>query len=277
VADLTIRLKTLTPLWTGGVDQQCDRLHETGLLGSLRWWYEALVRGLGGSACDPTDNSPCRDDGHCAACELFGCTGWSRKFRLRVTDSAGKLLTEPLKQGTDFNLHFIPLRNLRGEEEWLLVKAVGIIAQYGSLGGRTTGKPQAKKGVGEDYGLVLLKRAPLIECNRDSAKGYLSGFRSVKGATGYPELRCFFFVQGSFLWREQMNALIKREPFLRGDRGGGDLPAVGKKVFSFRTNLGRVWGYARDAKMRDEIIKHLRSELGAKAKIKTGEEVISGL
>ncbi|WP_348531079.1 type III-B CRISPR module RAMP protein Cmr1, partial [Methanothrix sp.] len=36
---LEIRLKTLTPLWTGGVDQTCDRLHETGLIGSLRWWY----------------------------------------------------------------------------------------------------------------------------------------------------------------------------------------------------------------------------------------------
>ena len=47
---LTIELKTLTPLWTGGVDKTCDRLHETGLIGSLRWWYEALVRGLGGYA-----------------------------------------------------------------------------------------------------------------------------------------------------------------------------------------------------------------------------------
>jgi hypothetical protein len=51
-----ITLKTLTPLWTGGVDQTCDRLHETGLIGSLRWWYEVLVRGLGGYACDPTEH-----------------------------------------------------------------------------------------------------------------------------------------------------------------------------------------------------------------------------
>jgi hypothetical protein len=35
MTELTISVKTLTPLWTGGVDQTCDRLHETGLIGSL--------------------------------------------------------------------------------------------------------------------------------------------------------------------------------------------------------------------------------------------------
>ncbi len=34
---MEITLKTLTPLWTGGVGGTCDRLHETGLIGSLRW------------------------------------------------------------------------------------------------------------------------------------------------------------------------------------------------------------------------------------------------
>ncbi|HHW74286.1 MAG TPA: type III-B CRISPR module RAMP protein Cmr1 [Firmicutes bacterium] len=96
-------IKTLTPLWTGGVDQSSDRLHETGLIGSLRWWYEALVRGLGGEACDPTErgcifdeykyrNSTAKgrrrflDAGVCDACQLFGCTGWARRFRLIISD-----------------------------------------------------------------------------------------------------------------------------------------------------------------------------------------------
>ena len=109
VSESTISLKTLTPLWTGGVDQNCDRLHETGLIGSLRWWYEALVRGLGGYVCDPTSDDQCRFDskayaaakssgssiadairegtrGLCAVCYLFGCTGWARLFRLRAED-----------------------------------------------------------------------------------------------------------------------------------------------------------------------------------------------
>jgi len=89
---LTVQCRSLTPIWTGGVKQQCDRLHETGLIGSLRWWYEALVRGLGGYACDPTDERrkcPPYDPevgkrGVCAACYLFGTTGWARLFTLRA-------------------------------------------------------------------------------------------------------------------------------------------------------------------------------------------------
>jgi CRISPR-associated protein Cmr1 len=45
IAPLSITLKTLTPLWTGGADGKVDRIHETGIIGSLRWWYEAIVRG----------------------------------------------------------------------------------------------------------------------------------------------------------------------------------------------------------------------------------------
>jgi CRISPR-associated protein Cmr1 len=89
---LIIQLETLTPLWTGGVDGQCDRLHETGLIGSLRWWYEALVRGLGGQACDPTAHSCIYDEkkphnGLCDACQVFGATGWRRQFRLLIEDT----------------------------------------------------------------------------------------------------------------------------------------------------------------------------------------------
>lgn len=50
-----IFLKTVTPLWTGGIDAgQYDRIHETGIIGSLRWWYEAILRGCGVRVCDPT-------------------------------------------------------------------------------------------------------------------------------------------------------------------------------------------------------------------------------
>jgi hypothetical protein len=50
-------LKALTPIWTGDANRQGDRLITTGLLGSIRWWFEVLVLGLGGSACDPTRDS----------------------------------------------------------------------------------------------------------------------------------------------------------------------------------------------------------------------------
>ena len=51
--ELAIQIQTLTPLWTGGIDGTCDQLHISGLMGSLRYWYEAIVRGAGGYACDP--------------------------------------------------------------------------------------------------------------------------------------------------------------------------------------------------------------------------------
>jgi len=92
---LEIKLRMLTPLWTGGADGQSDRARETGIIGSLRWWYEAVVRGLGGRACDPTEGGCIykREQGEshaqayerlCDACKLFGCTGWQRRFRLSV-------------------------------------------------------------------------------------------------------------------------------------------------------------------------------------------------
>ncbi|MCL6507327.1 MAG: type III-B CRISPR module RAMP protein Cmr1, partial [Bryobacteraceae bacterium] len=40
------RLRALTPIWTGGIEGKGDRLVPTGLLGSIRWWFEVLVRGL---------------------------------------------------------------------------------------------------------------------------------------------------------------------------------------------------------------------------------------
>ena len=83
-----IKIRTLTPLWTGDIEGKCTKIKETGIIGSLRWWYEALVRGLGGYACDPTSEERCPDKNgnRCDVCELFGCTGWQRRFNLRVAD-----------------------------------------------------------------------------------------------------------------------------------------------------------------------------------------------
>jgi CRISPR-associated protein Cmr1 len=89
---LTIKLTTLTPLWTGGADGRSDSgLHITGIMGSLRWWYEVLVRGIGGQVCSMS--SPCIYDAKqepyhslCDVCRLFGATGWARRFKLIVSE-----------------------------------------------------------------------------------------------------------------------------------------------------------------------------------------------
>jgi CRISPR-associated protein Cmr1 len=49
--EYTVKIKPLTPLWTGDAERKPGTLRETGIIGSLRWWYEALIRGLGGTAC----------------------------------------------------------------------------------------------------------------------------------------------------------------------------------------------------------------------------------
>lgn len=98
---LIVTLKTLTPLWTGGVETgRMDRVHETGILGSLRWWYEVIVRGLGGNACDPTSHACLYDpdktnQGICDVCRLFGATGWRRRFRLEIEDETGPTWVPP--------------------------------------------------------------------------------------------------------------------------------------------------------------------------------------
>lgn len=111
---MEIRVQTLTPLWTGGVDGKCDRIYETGLLGSLRWWMEALVRGMGGCVKESTADQPdqrssldpkkfnaqkyrelkdkverhkyLNDAGLCDISQIWGATGWKRRFRLTISE-----------------------------------------------------------------------------------------------------------------------------------------------------------------------------------------------
>jgi CRISPR-associated protein Cmr1 len=106
---LEITLKTLTPLWTGGVDGTMDRIHETGIIGSLRWWYEAIVRGLGGWACDPTsdrvsDRCPHNEVEYCDVCQLFGATGQRREFRL-VIENGNRLFNKDRVQIPSGRIH----------------------------------------------------------------------------------------------------------------------------------------------------------------------------
>ncbi|GAB6161042.1 hypothetical protein JCM12298_02010 [Desulfothermus naphthae] len=51
---IKVTFKTLTPLWTGDAWGESNELKLTGIIGSLRWWFEALVRGMGYKASDST-------------------------------------------------------------------------------------------------------------------------------------------------------------------------------------------------------------------------------
>lgn len=95
---LDFKIKTLTPIWTGDIQRKCSYLRETSIIGSLRWWFEAIVRGLGGNVCDSTGNKKCEfslskyregvapENLICPACYIFGTTNWSRMFRVEICD-----------------------------------------------------------------------------------------------------------------------------------------------------------------------------------------------
>jgi hypothetical protein len=42
---MKVKINTFTPIWTGGIEAgKCDRIHETGILGSLLEFVESVVR-----------------------------------------------------------------------------------------------------------------------------------------------------------------------------------------------------------------------------------------
>lgn len=218
IEPLTIELKTLTPLWTGGVETgKMDRIHEAGILGSLRWWYEAIVRGLGGEVCIPTsegttaDRCPRRDDSYCDVCQLFGATGHARRFRLRLEDgkplfvgdetqiplpsgrvhsfqrqgqtqyrAGGWYLQGQAQTGDSLELHLTPLGASSVD---LLLVPLALISRHASLGAK----------VSNGYGVVSLTRTgnPITVdtalLDRLPSGGRASG--------GLPDLRDFFFLR----------------------------------------------------------------------------------
>jgi len=220
---MEIKLKTLTPLWTGGVDQTTDRLHETGLIGSLRWWYEALVRGLGGYACDPTseDRCPDKNEQHCVVCELFGCTGWGRKFRLLVTDqprissvTRGNPNLRAIEKEQSICIEFIPLRTIE-EEEWALLSlTLRLISKYGAIGGKTVFKPSDEPGREAefhhlDFGLVSITLPdgwPGASKSLDELKAFVTDKKWRSGSHKYwASLQNFWCVKGRYLARQSQD------------------------------------------------------------------------
>lgn len=126
---MSIEIKTLTPIWTGDVNGECEKIKETSIIGGIRWWYEAIVRGMGGYACNPvTDGCEFNTKGYedalnygksiedaltiglkevCPACQLFGCTGWKRKFRMDIDkiDSVGLNFINKFDDGDFSNIN----------------------------------------------------------------------------------------------------------------------------------------------------------------------------
>lgn len=243
MGDLVFKLKTLTPVWTGGVERNDNsKLHLTGIKGSLRWWYEALVRGLGYCACDPTNDGcrlelstkdkelirennlsidQCAKDQICPACYLFGCTGWSGKFILKIMERDTDIPVKSLSSsGIPFDLHFKEEKKFNPAEEILLRMTMKIIVDYGAVGGKTVFKPSEIKakntkfhhrnfgilGSADDFGVPLQKlMSPIVE-------SYLSSFkkRPINNYSEYPALNYFWFIQKKHIHRIEHNSIVNR-------------------------------------------------------------------
>lgn len=303
MGELKFELKTLTPIWTGGVEGKCDRLHETGIIGSIRWWYEALVRGLDGYACDPTSKEKkerCEFDAKsyqkngnldaelqkiCPACQMFGCTGWGKKIRWIIDDLQMKNEGNKGRSG-DFIIKGIEIKPLKDDERWLLYSVFHIINVYGTIGGKCMLKPSTNRERGhfcDDRGKVTVYFGNSKNLSVDK-NAIIKAFSKQKGEIekergkmpeDWPNLKRFFFSPEESLDAGNHMKLVGLYPgFLKGDHRS--MPARANKFASFKSGK-YFWGYTKDENIMFKAVQDkLTVDLGLK-KIKTGQEVLDEL
>jgi len=301
----TYSLKALTDIWTGDRTGP-SRLITTGLLGSIRWWLEVIVRGLGGGACDPSNaqvRCPDRQGRRCVVCELFGCTGWARKFRLDVLNANGEVQQVQIKEGNRFKVGFTPLRPVKPEEWALLDVTVRLVAQYAAIGGKTVYKPSDEHGRQNaahhrDYGSFSIEQSPGIDfIDIKKLRAYVSDrrWRYVDhGNFAWASLANFWSLNGRHLARQNasqssFNQVIGRpEPkrqssqgdsWLAGRRARGGQEPESKKVFSCK-RPARTFGFTNgDQVSLDTIKTKLRSAWHDldDAEMRTGDAIMEEL
>lgn len=263
--------KALADIWTGNEERRRDRLITVGLLGSLRWWFEIVVRGLGGFTCDPSDSKircPDKAGKRCVVCEFFGCTGWARKFRFEVLDEKGQIKQEAIRKGELFKLQFIPLRPISDKEWALLELTLLFISEYAAIGGKTVFKPSEEKGRGkafhhQDFGLIQIQNRPEIEKEYKELKEYVTQERWRKADQSdfaWASLQNFWCVKRRYLRRESQtestfNRVLGRhedkaqaQQLKPSDRAAAWLAGgrqESKKVFSFKAGGGRTFGFVK--------------------------------
>lgn len=118
-------LRTLTPLFSGGINRKCENdLTPTSYLGTLRWYSEAFLRGKGYRACNEHN---CTADTLCAACSLFGSTNYRSRFSLEMKgawskSSSAKITRPPAADGPKPQSYLLP--------EGLLTKPEGLNIRF---------------------------------------------------------------------------------------------------------------------------------------------------
>ena len=181
-----IKLTPLSRIWTGDRAGECRDFRMTGFKGSLRWWYESLIRAMDTYGCDPTENgcileltnreqqevdkqgsweekcNTMRDlvkQKICPACYLFGCTGWKSRFGLAgaVQENSGTVpgLIKLEEQTETQKTYLLPILERTGfpleeAELFLLDLLFSFISEHGSICGRMTLKPSEESFKNKD-------------------------------------------------------------------------------------------------------------------------------
>ncbi len=196
-------VRTKTPLFTGDVERKTTAIRETGIIGSMRWWYEALVRGNGGHACDPTLKDKCEG---CDACNVFGSTNAARTFYLRFDEKSAKSTgTKQIKVEIDdgarwylpagkmgeFNLSIVGLRGKKKIVESYIPVLLKLMANWGGIG--------AKNYIGYGVFELLDEQCTAVKID-DLAVGKLLGSISSgkPGTLKVPSLKKMFFCKVTF-------------------------------------------------------------------------------
>ena len=109
-----VKFTAVTPLWTGDAFRNSEgNSLETGVIGSLRWWTEVLVRGMGIPVQDPTTGASgqtSEDPTHLET--IFGQTDRQRRFRLTL--EGGKEFAFPTTRTSGRYVFELPIVNSRG-------------------------------------------------------------------------------------------------------------------------------------------------------------------
>ena len=305
----TITLKTLSPLWTGGVDGKSDRLHTTGIIGSLRWWYEAIVRGLGGQACDPVVN-PCLYDedkphnGLCLSCHMFGATGWARRFRLIVQDRTSQGGPQGSKQPAgnrfkrdgrtrpswyfkggregDLELRIVPTGP--DFDPAIIQGTLSLIERHGGL----AAKPQL------GYGWIEIASAPSFSVSAFVEKLRSTAAQQPTANGDLPSLDTMFFAQLQVpesgltptlnlrydlrsVFRSAFNGDRRLRPWVCGYVRGNERQASKINVTQAVDSVVRVWGWIPNNTPvqgvgRDEVVDQIQATLGAYGTLKSWRE-----
>jgi len=227
-----IGITALTPIWNGDIDQKSELLQPTNILGSVRWWTEAILRSIDDKyACDPTEENrhcpPKNSKKYCCTCLIFGATGIRRTFRLNVSGGKRTFVGRPLNirpsgrnkgwylgSGIvgEINLEIIPLDS--DFDESLALTPLVLASKWGGIGVKTQ----------HGYGVVKIEDCSKIDFNRFR--------RAIKKVTdlerlsklkielrhesndGLPDLREMFFVKVQFEaendWWRKVNGIARR-------------------------------------------------------------------